>query len=100
MGETTLDREATPAYVGRCPHCGAVRSAIVDDPDLRDGWRQQVATFCRETVLDGLTLERTTVGATRTASWDHATTCPEYVEPSTQEELPLSARPGAGKGET
>lgn len=83
------DREATPAYMGRCPHCGAVRSVIVDDPDLRDGWRQEVARFCRGTVLDGLVLERSTVGAARNAMWDHATTCPDFKEPDTQEELPL-----------
>jgi len=89
MARETLDREATPAYVGRCPHCGAVRSCIVDDPDRRPGWNQEVARFCREAVLAGLTLERSTVGATRNAMWDHATTCPDYEEPSTQEELSL-----------
>lgn len=89
MQMTAEEREAAPAYVGRCPHCRAIRSAIVDVDDLRPNWKSEVARFCREAVLDGLVLDRITVGETRTGQWDHATTCPQFAEPSTQEELPL-----------
>ena len=67
---TVEDRASVPAYIARCKGCGAVRAAIVDDPEATPEWTEEVARFCADTVRTGKILERTTVSRVRVADWE------------------------------
>ena len=74
MGRTMNgdNRELIPCYVGR-DTCGCIVSCMVDDPNNphRKTMLKEIKKFCRETLRDGLTLDRSTVGAIRGGALGH-----------------------------
>ena len=73
--KTEQEREATPAYIGRCRGCHAVIGATVDDGTHREA----VADFLYELASNDYVIERTTVGEAR--SIFGSCTCAEKVTP-------------------
>lgn len=65
LREAPIDRNAVGAYVGKCPKCGSIRVAMVDDPAAPPSLRRDMAKECGKIVRDGLLLERSTVGEVR-----------------------------------
>jgi len=74
------------AYAGRCPHCGHLCAATVDNPDRADRVARTVAQWIRE----GLTVERLSQDVARSEL--HACTCgPE--QPKTSDTLVAVRQP-------
>jgi hypothetical protein len=61
-----MSDEQTPCYIGvsQAP-CHHAVAAIVDDSAERPAWKREVARTVAEWVRDGLSVERSTVGAVR-----------------------------------
>lgn len=58
--------ESIPCYVGRAS-CGCIVSCMVDDPAEKGNasWQKEIKKYLRETINDGLTIDRSTVGEIR-----------------------------------
>jgi hypothetical protein len=57
--------EQVPAYVTKCPDCGALRSAVVNDGTDR----ASVGRFVAREIRHGRQIEPSTAGAVRAGPW-------------------------------
>lgn len=77
-------------YVGRCPGCGSVTSAIViDNMHNEDAvkWRREVAKFCAQIIRDGDEVEKMSTEQVRESL--ARCKCQKPAKPSKQEVLAL-----------
>lgn len=62
------DREDVPCYISRCK-CGALTFACVDDPEASKERKKYTAKDIAGLIREGRSVERSTVGYARSASW-------------------------------